>query len=79
MPAGTDTNFQKSSGVKKNKNETLLSAEYIAQRIVFLIKNKSKSGRYIIGRRAKVMNLISRALPIKWLVFFWGKLSEEMR
>ena len=79
MPGGTDTNFQKSSGVKKNKNELLLTAEYVAKQIVFIIKTKPKSGRYIIGRRAKLMNMISRIMPLKLQVFVWGKLTEEMR
>ena len=79
MPGGTDTNFQKSSGVKKNKNESLLSAEYVAKKIVFLVKNKPKSGRYIIGIRANIMHIISKFLPLRWQVFLWGKLSEEMR
>tara|TARA_B100000212_G_scaffold240370_1_gene183087 strand:+ start:256 stop:531 length:276 start_codon:yes stop_codon:yes gene_type:complete len=79
MPGGTDTNFQKSSGLKKNKNETLLSAEYVAKKIVFLVKNKPKSGRYIIGIRAKIMNIISKFLPLNWQIFICGRLSEKIR
>ena len=37
-PGGMDTNFQKNAGVKKNKNEVLLSPKYVVDKTIKGIK-----------------------------------------
>lgn len=77
-PGGTDTNFQKNSGVKKeDKGKGLLRPEYVADQIISAVdKNKNI---VIIGLKTKLLLIFSKFLPRRLNIIFWGKLFEKMR
>jgi short-subunit dehydrogenase len=77
-PSGTNTNFQKNAGVKKEKDgKGLKTPEYVAEKIIEAVeKNKSV---VILGLKTNVLLLASKFLPRKLNILFWGKLFEKMR
>jgi hypothetical protein len=77
-PSGTNTNFQNSAGVKKEKNgKGLLTADYVAEKIIEAV-NKNKTV-VILGLKTKILLTISNFIPRKSNIFLWGKLFEKAR
>jgi short-subunit dehydrogenase len=76
-PSGTKTNFQRSSGVKKNKNEKLLSPDFVANSILSTIGKGSKT--IVIGKNGIGMNIMARILPRILNQNLWGYLMYKMR
>lgn len=76
-PSGTSTGFQASAGVKRSGNESLLSPEYVASKIVSAIGKGSRS--IIIGRSGKIMSFIARIMPQKMRIRLWEHLMKEKR
>lgn len=76
-PSGTDTNFQAAAGVRKNANESLMSADKVAKIII----ESACCGRQelIIGRSGQAMGLLSRMLPRMVQVRLWAKLMTKLR
>ncbi len=76
-PGGTATNFQRASGVKEVEGEKLATAEDVAKAINRAIRHGS--GTIILGRRARLMQLLSRVLGRKSSVLLWKRLMGELR
>ena len=76
-PSGTDTNFQSAAGVKKNANESLLSADDVAKITVEAAYNGRRE--VIIGKSGRAMALVSRILPRMVQVRLWTKLMSKLR
>jgi hypothetical protein len=62
-PSGTNTDFQKNSGVAGGQ-KNLLSPQYVAQQIYRHI-HTSRKAFLIIGLNGKIMYLLSKLLPLK--------------
>jgi len=77
-PSGTNTNFQKNAGVKKEKDgKGLKTPEYVADKIIESVeKNKTV---VILDFKTNMLLLVSKFLPRKFNILFWGKLFEKMR
>lgn len=76
-PGGMNTNFQESAGVKKLKNEKLMSPEKVVD---FVMEGlKSSNPVLYISSRSKAMKLLSRVLPTKISLKLWGGLMNKMR
>jgi hypothetical protein len=76
-PSGTLTNFQSSAGVKVNKGEKLLSSQETGLRIIELVFSGKTYAT--IGRNGKLMELLSKVIPIHFQVKLWSKLMEKLR
>ncbi|MBT3261237.1 SDR family NAD(P)-dependent oxidoreductase [bacterium] len=77
IPSGTDTGFQKASGVKKNENEKLMSAEEVSRKIIDAVfKNKNI---VYVGFLGKIMAILANILPINWQIKLWYTLMKKMR
>ncbi len=76
-PSGTATNFQSSSGVKRDKNEKLLDPDDVAAQMISKIGKGSKY--YIIGSSGKFMSFVSRLLPAAVQLKLWKRLMGKMR
>jgi nucleoside-diphosphate-sugar epimerase len=77
VPSGMDTNFQSKAGVKRLKNEKLLSPSEVARKIVDT--SSKHSGVLIIGRNAKITVISSRILPHSVADKIWKKLTGVAR
>ena len=76
-PGGMDTNFQKSNNVKKNKDEKLLTVDYVIEKIFLgLLKNKMT---IIISSRAHIMYFLSKILPRRLAIIFYKFSMKKMR
>lgn len=77
IPGGMDTNFQQSAGVRRLKRERLLNPALIAKQI--LQSSSSKSKVQIIGKNARVFQILSRILP--WCIAdaIWTRLTKLTR
>jgi len=75
-PSGTNTSFQKVSGVK-NAGDNLLSPNYVASSIRKLMRKSS--GSYIIGYSGRLMSFASRILPTHIVVRLWSNLMRTYR
>jgi len=76
-PSGTDTDFQAVAGVKKNADESLLTAEKVAKiTIESVYKGKNV---VIIGKSGQAMAVISRILPRMVQSRLWSKLMTKLR
>jgi hypothetical protein len=76
-PSGTNTNFQKSSGVKNEDGKKLKTPEYVARKIVESIKKKKTV--VILDIKTYILLTISKFLPRKVNIMLWGKLFDNMR
>jgi short-subunit dehydrogenase len=76
-PSGTLTNFQSNAGVKVNKGEKLLSSQETGLRIIELVFSGKTYAT--IGRNGKLMELLSKVIPINFQVKLWSKLMEKLR
>jgi len=76
-PAGTNTKFQVTAGVKKNEKENLLSPDWVAVQIIKAVFNKRKI--LFLGFKSKILIAMSKFLPRKINIIFWGKLFEKYR
>jgi nucleoside-diphosphate-sugar epimerase len=77
VPGGMDTNFQSTAGVKRLEKEKLLDPSTIAQKIVKMGLRRSQV--LVIGRNARIAQLLSRVLPWKVADVFWAKLTKVSR
>ena len=77
IPGGMDTNFQQSAGVRRLENERLLDPSLVARRI--LKSQSSKSKIQIIGKNARVFQIMSRALPWGISDAIWARLTKLTR
>lgn len=77
IPGGMDTNFQTSAGVRRLKNESLLNPTTVARN---LVSNNSKRSRIqIIGRNARVAQMVSRTMPWRLADAVWARLTKLTR
>jgi short-subunit dehydrogenase len=76
-PSGVDTNFQAAAGVKKNSDESLLSANDVAKITV----EAAYSGRreIIIGQSGRAMAFAARILPRIVQIRLWANLMSKLR
>lgn len=77
VPGGMDTNFQQTAGVRRLEKERLLNPSIVAKRIVRPASRKS--GVQIIGRNARVAQILSRILPWKAGDAIWAYLTKLTR
>lgn len=75
-PAGTDTNFQLVSGVSK-KSKELLNPDDVAVQILKAIECKRVF--VFMGLKNRVAVFVTKFLPVKMNVIFWGKMFNKMR
>ena len=77
-PAGTMTNFQKSSNVKvQNQGKGLLKPEYVAGRIIEAVRKKQTLVH--IGLPSRVLLTVCKFLPRRLNILIWGKLFGAVR
>lgn len=76
-PSGTNTNFQKSGGVKTNDGERLLTAEDTAAAILGAIDGKALATN--LGARGRAMALFARIVPTRVLLRTWEGLMRRGR
>lgn len=77
VPAGTQTKFQATSGVKTNEKEKLLTPDAVAAAIVNGLTKKQSL--LFIGARARAMSLMASLLPLGLQGRFWEKLMRSLR
>lgn len=77
VPSGMDTNFQSSAGVKRLKNEKLLSPDLVAAKT--LSASKKRSGVLLLGRNARITNALSRILPTSLSDKLWKQITKVAR
>jgi short-subunit dehydrogenase len=77
VPGGMDTQFQEKAGVKRLKNEKLLSPRAVAAKAI----NSSKRGSsvVVIGRNARITQVMARMLPLKVSDWLWARLTKAAR
>jgi uncharacterized protein len=76
-PSGVDTQFQSSSGVKKNISEKLLTPQETGAKIIDSVYKKKTS--LIIGKTGKIMALISKLVSKKFSAMLWFRLMKNLR
>ena len=77
IPGGMDTNFQQSAGVRRLENERLLDPTLVARKI--LKAQSSNSKIQIIGKNARVFQIMSRTLPWGIADAIWARLTKLTR
>jgi len=77
-PSGTYTNFQRAAGVKVRANgKGLLSAGYVADRIIRSVYSGKTS--IVLDFKTKMILLLSKLLPGKLNLAFWGRMFSRLR
>lgn len=76
-PSGTNTNFQRSAGVKNEDGKGLLSPDHVAERMVEAVE--SRKSFVFLGFKNKLVGFVCKFFPSKFNVSFWGKLFSKMR
>lgn len=76
-PSGTYTNFQKISGVKDNKGKGLMTADYVADKIIKAVYGRKRV--VVIGKKARILLFVSKLLPRDINIQFWGILFGRLR
>ena len=76
-PSGTNTNFQKTGGVKGAGNASLYSPSFVAKNIINAAR-KRRTHR-ILGFKAKVLELVVRFLPVRARVKLLSHLFRSSR
>jgi len=77
VPGGMDTRFQERAGVKRLKNEKLLSPYSVADAAV--AASKRGSSVLVIGRNARVTQLLTRVLPMRTSDWLWARVTKVAR
>ena len=77
VPGGMDTNFQQNAGVRRLDKERLLDPSIVAKAIVS--PSSRKSGIRIIGRNARIAQILSQTLPLKLRDSLWAHLTKLTR
>ncbi len=77
IPGGMDTNFQQSAGVRRLEKERLLDPAHVAQQIIQ--SSSSRSRVKIIGRNARIFQLLSRFLPWRVADAIWARITKLTR
>lgn len=77
VPGGMDTQFQDRAGVKRLKNERLLSPNKVAR--LSIKKSQKRSSVLIIGRNARLTNLLARFLPRFLADALWNRITNVAR
>lgn len=74
-PSGTNTNFQKSAGVRDTT--TLLTPYYVSSKIFDAIKKGTPF--LFLGKKNHIFVYLTRLLPLRLNVILWGKLFKRLR
>jgi len=77
-PAGTDTGFQTSAGVKRADGERLLSPHHVAAQIL-RAADRGRSTTLFVGHRTWMMALLARLLPRRVVATLWGQMMRRLR
>ena len=76
-PSGTETNFQDTAGVRHDREEKLLSPNYVAERIFEAVYDGKQE--LIIGFTGKAMYAVAHLLPVRLQIKLWKHLMRDMR
>jgi hypothetical protein len=77
IPAGTQTGFQSTAGVKTIQGERLLAPEAVAAAIVAGVRARRPA--VFVGARGPIMRAISSLIPLRWQPAVYQKLFCNLR